>query len=680
MIQIINNLKIEFKQIFYKKMFWICYIGVLIYLLIPYNSFGPSKEFGWMLNSAGFAVASGMLLFIVFGFSLSTKENLTNCNELFKTISNSYRSKMYAKCISIILLSLSAALTSLLIVYLIYMINGANKQLYIMAFKYHILYWFFPFVLCGICGLIIGQVGNSKKSYVFIVLIWLLTSCTNKYIFIYITMFANRNLKDLIDFLTFSQTDIELSYNSLYGVPMEFKRWVHGLLLLVILIYIFYNITYKKSNKRTVKKYLINTSIFLGSIFILVVLYNRQGQIMYSNIQGDISKLYDVNYYYQRKDLNVGIPCYSIDSYYIDFKTTTNLAIKTQVDVNITKGTKEIVFTLYHDLHIRKLSVDNIDVKFNRDGDYVFIKFNSKVEKGSNIKISFEYDGNSSPLFYANDQAILLPSNFPWLPTNKDLNAMVYNDQGTVYVRDLSPNEEIKYTLKYSGNKKIFTNLDQQEESLWTGATPKGVTIVSGMLKQEKVSDVLVCYPVDVTYVKDNVINHIEYLTKTKTNIVNDLNLQIKKQNLKSVFYLPTPIENNFSQIYDFGDHIILNTIGNNNIYSNPLFSTLEVLKEVINTDSILEQDSYCVDLFMDAYAQWYSRKYSVQDLEYNRFWEMKMNSNKDKNVIKINDIIIKNNDAFLKQFFIKFLKLISENKEITEQDISSFLSNIGGM
>lgn len=599
-------------------------LGSLIFLILAIASFAlhfisrfKSFDPGGALTSTAFLIQGGMFASMILGLYLMRNESHHWAEEVIFALPEGFSAKIIAKFLTLLTVVTFVNFIAITIFYILLHITNSNELLYQKSFLYFVLYWFFPFYVSGIIGMIAGLSIKSRLVYPLLVIVWLCIGPLNIAIFKPLMALMGTDLNTVANFFNLGQTDPNIMYDPVYGLPLEIHRWLQKAFWAINISCLFIILVFKYRKK---KLNLLNITVLFVLLAInlpLISLFLKSDQVVNTRYEKNSVRQYDLTYYSTNKQ-----PAFPneksilVEAYNINLASFRNLKAVVGVKFRPLQETSQVVFTLYHDLRVTKiLAENNEEISFAQKGDQVLVTFSEPLAKEECRKIVFHYEGTSSPYFYANEQAVMLPAYFPWIPIPGSYQAMQEN--GRFLTRTyMKPNTQIKYELKYTGATPLYTNLEKAGRNLWRGDAPGGLTIAAGMLTETDVGKIKVVYPVTLDqFIKDS----SEFFTKIKESsdiISQDLMLE-QKLNLSKVYFLSIPSESIFSDIvmWDLQDHLIIgiNQMYNEGIidYVNPIFLVLDSLIR----SNCQTQNETAKNLFIMSYVYWYStnhdRKYS---------------------------------------------------------------------
>lgn len=540
MSKLIDVIRIELKLLFRNKIVWIILPIILLYTTYVFYFFNIMEETAEQaIMSSSFVVQGALLGFMILGYYLIRREKDNQCDELFFSMPYGETYKIIGKSLVSFFLITSFVLMNSIILFIFYSVTNAPKELYIDSILYFILYWELGFIIAGLIGMIIGVFIKSRSAYITMFIIWLFIGPLNYYMFKILSTLTNIDLRVVQYILNLGQHDIHAPYKPIYGFPLQNFNFTQRLLILFTLLAFFIVLYWRKS-----KKIVITTLVIFFIVFIPTFNnYKLNFEVIKLYVSYSHDEKYDLMYYFEHQDDEIikSEIEFKIKTCDIDLNVDNEIKMNTKLKVQLEEASDRIVFSLYRNFKINSVKDEKGEVlKFNRKGDSVEVVFNEKVDRQQEKIITFNYEGYSSPLFFADKNAVMLPAYFPYIPSNINAPAMACTTYGDFYRNDCSYTAD--YTLTYKGKHKMYTNLDKVGENKWQGNNVKGVTLVSGSVK-EKTSDGITFYYPSVAKNGDNYYKNQIDIYKTAIEKVNKDFGERLNTNVKKVFFIPIPGE-----------------------------------------------------------------------------------------------------------------------------------------
>ncbi|MBP3041322.1 hypothetical protein J9303_17810, partial [Bacillaceae bacterium Marseille-Q3522] len=420
-----------------------------------------------------------------------------------------------------------------------FLLSGLPLSLfYVKSFYYILLYWGLTFFISMLMGILFAMVFKGKLVYPLAFLTWPFIGPINNMIFMQITAHTKLfNPYIFSNIFNLGEYNPYASYNDMYGYSLESFHWVkRWIWISLISAAIFIVITMK--NKEYRKLSLIGMIFFILSVIPAVFFITTPQFVLKNNGTLMDQPIYDP-LYYRNYDLTVGdSPNVQLKNF--DIQLGIDEFLEATVKVEMVNQEKKSInkanFTLYHQFKVTKIKMNGKDVGFEQKRDLVTIFFPENIKPAEQNELTFNYRGISSPLFFANNQAVYLPYYFPWIPSTNP-NPSIYMERMGMHRVNHQNEITTNYKLSYDGSNHIFTNLEKTSGSIWEKET-NGVTVVAGDIRTKKVANTNVIYPYNWEKGIKNFPEYKKLLMETATNIQHDLGLNAIEFP-STIMYLP---------------------------------------------------------------------------------------------------------------------------------------------
>jgi hypothetical protein len=592
MSKLFNTVKVELKLFFRNKIIWIVLPLILLYSTYGFYIFNISeKNSGQAIMSSSFVVQAGLFGFMVLGYYLIRTERDNQCDEVFFSLPYGEVYKIIGKFIVNLLLVTGFVLFNNIVLFILYSLAKVPKEMYLDSLLYFIFYWEVGFVIVVTIGMIIGTFIKSRAAYVTMFILWLFIGPLNYYVFRPLATLLRLDLRVPQYILNLGQHDPHAAYNVLYGFPLQSFNLTQRLLLLFLVLTLFFILYWRKEKKIII----ISLAVFLIVFIPTFNNYKRNFGMIKSYGSYTHPEQYDIYYYLEHKDDKIpkSETGYQVKACDIDLKIDNEVKMNARLKIKLDNSGDKLLFTLYRDFNINSIRDETgKTLRFNRNGDSIEVIFNSKLNKGEEKIIDFSYKGFSSPLFFADENAVMLPAYFPYIPSSVNASVMSYTDTG-FYRNDCSYTAD--YTLTYRGKHNLYTNLNKVGENKWEGKNVRGVTLVSGNIKEGEYEGISYYYPT-ISSNSDNVSDFRNYLKVYKDG-VNTINKKFNENindDIKKIFFIPIPSETNIAtSLYKADDTLIVQNVNSSTRgYSGEENGVLESVLELALRSSIRNNNS----------------------------------------------------------------------------------------
>lgn len=676
MKNIFESFTLEIKMILKSKLTWVLLIAYDIYIsIVPWVSM--SESIGGSLTRNALAVEAGMFLFLVLGFNMVKEEEKYLCEELFYSMKGGKVPKICGKILTILVSAAVVSTLTTLTYYAFFIAYEVPLVFYIKGALYIVLYYTLPFMITGILGMIIGQHAKGKGAYILLLFTWLLLGLGNIVLFYPVLHFVKDGFDraaDVATFLNLAQNSPSIPFNNVYGLPMELTWWYKRLLFLWVVLHAFIGLTLAKSNRRNIKRILFTAASCILISVPLTLLYLKPAQVLYFGDEKYSTRDYDLKYYFSKhSDTAAKDDNFQVEKYDIDLKCYRVITVDLDMVIKSHEDLETLSFTLYRDLKVSNVEANGEKLRFTQIGDSLRVELATILKANSKLNLTFHYQGKTSPYFFANEQAVMLPAYYAWLPREGTFQLM---DGESGYCS--KPFKEASYTLRYAGPMPLYTNLASKGKNLWEGSAKDGITLAaSAFLKHETYEGMEIVYSQELFRDKDSIFKNLKLEKEIRRRIGEDLNISTSSEAFRMVFLLPPPSSGNVAiSSHEFLDHMIIESYA---VYKNPDAA----LMAVSNFKSITGSDKpdYCVnneitpDVIASGYQYWYALRYEPQLI--NRCWlsgRLDPRQNYFEAVKAMKRLIEENRDnkEFLEEFFNKGIQYAKE------KDLEAFKVLVG--
>jgi hypothetical protein len=579
-------------QLVRQPLFWILLLGGMIYEGLGLLEISNPGEF---LSATSFLVQGGILAFLFIGIWIVRIETIHQLDDLYLSIHNGFVPRLFAKLIFGTLISIFVGVILYIEYAIVYLAEGFSfNHLFFSAFLYVMLYFSFTFYISYLLGFMLAFLTKDRVVYLYSIIIWGLIGPAN-------FIFLGRTLQRAAEILNLGEPNPTIGYDGLYGFAIDSVYWQKHLLWLVILLGIFLlalSLKYRVFTRRKTNVLMISLSVI---VLLLTISLNLDRQV-YSAGNARTKPREMVEQYYYSK--NQGVPKqYTIRAISYSIDLSVKRLVTAQVNMTLKNQEQQslghVNLSLYHGFKVRTVRVNGQSASFSQKKDFLQLTLKNKWKSGRNLKVGLNYQGLSSPLFYANGQSIYLPYYFNWLPSTQ-LSPSFTLDNGNLTRMNHQNMQKVSYVLYYRGRTPLYTNIPERTHNSWSGKT-RGLTLVSGEVQNESQNG--------ESYV---------HTTNLKNPQSNDLHQQTEK-------FIETA-----KQDLDLGHRAVPKTIFRIPILSISDLSSEEFAWYTDDTLIVSDASEYLLKEGLDSYVSWLvpavTWKYDgirVQDQDYVRAFDM---------------------------------------------------------
>ena len=153
---------------------------------------------------------------------------------------------------------------------------------------------------------------------------------------------------------------------------------------------------------------------------------------------------------------------------------------------------EELVFTLYHGYTISDIQVNNEEISYRQEGDHLILSFEDfgLPKEGASFTVDFIYQG-AAPLYYTGPQSTCLAGYFAYMPRPGE--HVLFDLEKRDFLA-LPFAEPCQFELKIKGAKRVFSNLQEQEPSLFVGVS-NGPSFFAGFYQEELLEGIRIIRP-----------------------------------------------------------------------------------------------------------------------------------------------------------------------------------------
>ncbi|XQY90221.1 hypothetical protein ACNRWW_11765 [Metabacillus sp. HB246100] len=641
---------------------------IYIFYLYRYVTFSPP---GALVTSSQLVIF-GMLAYLLFGIWIIRIEKSSSMEELSNLIHNGFITLFMGKClIGISLLIIGQLSVTGAYLFFFYGEPIVEYTYFKSVFIYIGLFWSGSFFISYLIGMLLASLIRGKIIYPLSLLIYCLLIPIN-YVFLdALNRFFNVPLDK---WFNLGEPNPHSAYHALYGFSLEPSHFLKKLLIITVIFIIFMGFFAKRKivskNKKLILTTIVCFIIVISSIFGVM----KEKQLLVN----DTIRLID---YYRNYDTDIPFEKQNIKLENVDILLEPEAQLQLKVDIEVlnagNKKLSELFFTLFHEFKVNHIEIEGKDVEFLQEGDKIEIQLNNELGIDQKVKLTFDYEGLQTDLYFGNRQSVYLPNYFPWIPsTNYAPSFDIVTKQNGLHRISHKYMDETNYQLTINYNKKIYTNLDKQEVNKWSGKSSSGITVISGMLNEKKYKEITMIYP--LTW--ENSIHDFGKLEKFVNNIYDHINKSftvLDKQKPKKIYFFPTTnISDSLVGESSFidNDAIIIGTptyLEVDRSYFNQFLDelTYEIVPAITTKDLPYDKQQYEFNtMFNHVYAQLLNKQMGLNDdSDYvNHFIEHNLTTNKKVNsAIRELQTFLKSDKAnnSLHPFYEEWYKLVREGK-----------------
>ncbi|TCS96884.1 hypothetical protein [Hazenella coriacea] len=692
--QIWSVWKVEMLLLWRKRWILLVFGVCWLYIVLGFPEHIISIDPGRALMGSVYLVVAGMLASLIYGWHQIQHEKDVFVDEVIHSLPQGWKMKLIGKVLSLITVITLFLIGAYLILLFRFAYAGVPEVFWEKALLYILLYWFLPFLVAGLWGMVVGIYSQTKLAYVYLlILCFFISPLVSSAVFTFSQGSGiGKQVATALTSFNIGQSYLGTPFDPIYGLPMEWYRWSKAFLLAMMAILLL-TLRYIKQQRAT-GWILWTWSGAILSISLLLSLFLFQSDQTRPE-EGKLDLLFEENeYYLQNPSLQIKDQTpFIIPSYHLKVKSFRQLVVEAQLEIKPTKKGEDFVFTLYHGFRIREvLGKEDQVLPFIQKGDQIQITVPHSVQADEIYPVKLTYEGTGPFLFFANEQAVYLPNYFPWTPVAGAHNVFLAKDGYAGNYLPVISNEKATYKVEYQGPSPLFTHLPQTEDGIWSGESIEGITLLSGMVEQSKIGKTTVYYPQSM-YRMAGLDQYLKDLEGMRAQIEQDFgSSQLSKEFPEHLFMVSIP-NGEERPIFSFSQqwHMGLN----NQYFSNtPDFLSGKnawwgpILRAAHREERIAKQPEYLTDFYYNSYLYWDAIRNNDQlkKQEANRIFQIYINSSEDfiqqdssrtqKQLEQLRSFIEKNSklESEMKQFFRTWRQRLREEKPMNMKELEQMV------
>ena len=277
------------------------------------------------------------------------------------------------------------------------------------------------------------------------------------------------------DFLDWFRLTVPITFewpDPVYGVPMEFSRWV----LVAFWIFALSLITLNRMAAR-------RRRFWIKMIFILTLsttlslarfAYRSHDSMNIRDLRPSSPGISDNRYYAERASIQTIPAFFSVEAYDLDIRIGSRLKVTATMHLKAT-DLQNFDFTLHHDLRVRAVEDDQgRRLNYQQDHDIV-----SVIAIEPTVYISMHYDGYVGK-YFSNYQGVTLPAYVAYYPLPGQLPLW---DDVRAATKIQIPSDEAHFRAHVRSPLQIYSNLEMTDYNIFEGSA-RGISLFAGMLTE----------------------------------------------------------------------------------------------------------------------------------------------------------------------------------------------------
>ena len=438
---------------------------------------------------------------------------------------------------------------------------GCSFSIFLWNLLALVLYFFMIPWMAGMMGMALERLMGTKRLLVYavVVLLVLLNTTYMDRILDFLYWSGQRSTLEAIlpwrvkEWFTFTPYGMDFMLNgSMYGIPQEFSRWILCLFWMSVSVAVMLPGTIISCQRK-------RTAVVLCCIapLVLGVIFASRGFLWSAN-ESQISPMWmEEQIYAQTHPVEEESGGFEIQSYDMELTVFQKLHADLTMEVGrLTQERQEYVFTLHRYLTIGSLTTEKGQgIPYSREGN-IFRFDRSYLPEGGMIRI--RYSG-AFPAYYSNEQALALPSWFPYYPM-EGIRPLEKKDQ-IGHSLEL-PQRYASYRVRVHAPYRVYSNLPGQE-NCFEGES-RGLTLAGGiMMKHANISgmDFVLAAEDEENKIAASLQQIQRYMERVNVNLGGEPNASVLvpiSEMYDTIFAMPGAGMNNrvMSEYVDQEDHL----------------------------------------------------------------------------------------------------------------------------
>lgn len=359
-----------------------------------------------------------------------------------------------------------------------------------------IVYWFLPFILSCLIGVLIALwFGRKKVSFVILLVFWIISGPMNTTIFSFffsdITSESSKNLFYIGPYNMSASYISPLGYNVTLSSFLKILFWIVVITAMILC-------TLLALSRTALQRYVMFSLILTLGVVNGVIYMNlfKDGQPTFHFAE----KKKEISFY---KKHNIEAPPdqfnYDIQTYQISLDLKEKPTAKVMVELK-NVNSEAITFSLYHKYPLEEIVDQNgSNVLFRQDGDFVTV---NRKNNHQSEKLTFYYTLKNSYMFPVSSNYLYLPNYLNWIPKKSDNETFSYYKyvgvEDSIKSNSNQSTDLIEYSLDIKDNlkdPKLKTNLAETKGNSYQGKVSGGITVTAGEITTETINGDEIVHP-----------------------------------------------------------------------------------------------------------------------------------------------------------------------------------------
>lgn len=543
---------------------------------------------------------------ITLGAIIASEERRNRCDEMLSSIEGTYRCKILAKVVFLVIVGFFIMMSAVLTVFILFFFLKAEPVYYASSAAFMALYWIIPFLTAGMFGCFCSFMIHTRAVYVVTTILSLVLGPILPEILAPLFMGGWASLDRYLLLFNMGPIDLHSPMSESYGYCLNPEVWTARVCILTGACFLVMSMMTDRHRERSVKR-------LAGYVAAVTVLFFGfvLSQYVYM-IQSPTYRFDELITYYknnpepdfERAEYAVS-DVYEIASYRIRLDDGLKLKIKADIDIEVRDGEKKLIFTLFHGFVVNECSIDGTACNYETAGDALMIE-NHQGGTGHHI-LTLCYEGLPPGNLYKAGNKWVLPGMFAWIPVEYVGKTMKNETLATELFNYPGDKKAVPMQVEYTGNHEVFCSLEG-EDDFWSGCS-NGITIACGWFGEKTVDGISVVYPLLSSRNPEQAATLMKGINELLPVLYDEMMVEHRVRENDKVFIFPSIYSQGMNDgVYFIDDHVILclyydqkgNLIENMNV--------MNIIEGAFRSDgwTIRGQDylrEYVVALFKAAYS-----------------------------------------------------------------------------
>lgn len=375
---------------------------------------------------------------------------------------------------------------------------------------------FLPQMIAVVFGALLASTVTRPAAYTCLTIYAFLTTSIAKQWFD--LFFSDSVSAWILELFTVTTPDTDWMLDSIYGLPMEFCRWIAALFW-ILLFFTFF--LFKNRSFNGIVSYIPTVAAGCAACITLCIFFScsHDSIVRFDSREISINGAYKCELSTKQKSEPAN---FKILSYRMDLSAHKQLVAEVEIEFTQNSDNTHYYFTLYQGYQIVSVTdTEGNALNYTRSGHYLDVFYSLENPTGS---IIIQYKG-TGVWFCSNNQAIALPGCIPWYPT---AGYVPFWEQATNRIIAHSESEEtIDFYITFDTSLALVSNLEQIDNQTFCGIATTA-TFIGGLLEKRE-SDGITYYdsPLHLTNIDFNTIQ--SKVSNAESVLGTSLNLNLQE-------------------------------------------------------------------------------------------------------------------------------------------------------